>query len=232
MIDLRPYDFADFGCSTGGSMDFAAKVFDGGRAVGIDINPVKVERSRAAGHDAVVADATNPKQFKGTVRFSMLSHFLEHLPDYATVVRAIKTAVAISEEFVFIKQPWFDSDGELFQHGLKFYWSDWHGHPMPLTSLQMYRCVRRFLAQGKVVRAAIFGNRSVTSSDSEFVIPLAAPMDSGQYDPEIHGPKPAVEFQLPAYKELVTVLIKKDADQLETLLGRFPMAVPLFDERA
>ena len=231
MIDLSPYDFADFGCSVGGSMALAAKIFDGGPAIGIDINPAKVEQTRAAGHHAVVADATRPKLFKGTVRFSMLSHFLEHLPDYKTVARAIRTAVTISDEFVFIRQPWFDSDGELFRHGLKFYWSDWHGHPMTMTSLQMYRCVRKHLESGTLARATILGHQPISGSDSDCVLPLSAPLDSKSYDAAVHGPKASVEFAVPAYKELVAVLIKRDANQLDTLLTRFPTAVPLFDER-
>jgi hypothetical protein len=230
-IDLSAYDFVDFGCSVGGSMAFAKKAFNGGTPVGIDIDEKKVARTKEAGFDAVLADATNPEQFRNNVRFSILSHFLEHLPDYDTVTRAIRTAVRISDEFVFIRQPWFDSDGDLFRNGLKFYWSDWHGHPMTLTALQMYRIARDHLNSGKIARATIYGNTPVVDTDDECVVPLSVPIDTGKYDLEAHGPKPSPAIPLNAYKELVVVLAIRDADITETLLGRFPRSTLLFDER-
>lgn len=231
-INLSKYDFVDFGCSVGGSMLFAQKAFDGGDAIGIDIDPAKVKKTQEAGYDAVLADATDPSQFVGRARFSMLSHFLEHLPDYQTVTKALRTAICISNDFVFIRQPWFDSDGELLQHGLKLYWSDWHGHPMTLTSLQMYRALRTYLESGRIARVTMFGHRPVLSSDDECVLPLSAPIDSSKYDAELHGPKPAVPIEFTAYTELVAVLAIRDPDITETLLGRFKTAVPIYDERA
>lgn len=230
-IDLSAYDFVDFGCSVGGSMAFAKKAFNGGLPVGIDIDEKKVARTKEAGFDAVLADATNPEQFRNNVRFSILSHFLEHLPDYDTVTRAIRTAVQISDEFVFIRQPWFDSDGDLFRNGLKFYWSDWHGHPMTLTALQMYRIARDHLNSAKIARATIYGNTPVVDTDDECVVPLSVSIDTGKYDRDAHGPKPSPAIQLNAYKELVVVLAIRDADITETLLGRFPRATLLYDER-
>lgn len=213
-------------------MAFAQKAFRGGRPLGIDIDPKKVERTKDAGFDAILADATIPEQFKGQARFSMLSHFLEHLPDYETVNRALKTAIRISREFVFIRQPWFDADGKLFKDGLKFYWSDWHGHPMTLTSLQMYRAVRPHLARGEIARATIFGNNPVVDTDNECIVPLGAPTDTGKYDPEAHGPKPAPAIELDAYKELVVVLAKTNPDITGTLLWRFPRISMIHDKRA
>lgn len=212
-------------------MAFATRAFKGGAAVGIDIDPAKVERTRAAGHNAVLADATNPDQFEGNVRFSIMSHFLEHLPDLETVSRAVSTAIRISDEFVFIRQPWFDSDPELLRMGLKFYWSDWHGHPMTLTSLQMYRTVRRHLDSGRIARVSIYGNTPVLSTDHEAVLPLSAPLNSGKYDQALHGKKKKAKFKIPAYKELVVVIAKRDPEITETLLGRFPTIERIFDAR-
>lgn len=230
MIDLSEFDFVDFGCSTGGSMKFAQKAFNGGRAIGIDINPAKVEGTKAAGYEAVLADATDPQQFHGYVRFSILSHFLEHLPSYDTVTRSLETAIRISEEFVFVRQPWFDNDGELFRHGLKFYWSDWHGHPMTLTSLQMYRAVRKALDSGSIARATIYGFNPVLDTDDECVIPLSAPLNSSKYDPDKHGPKVSPPLELTAYRELVMILTKSDPQITATLLSRFPGIVMIHDE--
>lgn len=230
MIDLTEFDFVDFGCSVGGSMKFARTAFDGGRAIGIDIDETKVERTREAGYEAVLADATDPSQFSGQARFSILSHFLEHLPSYEAVARSLETAIRISEDFVFVRQPWFDSDGELFREGLKFYWSDWHGHPMTLTSLQMYRAVRKALDAGTIARATVYGFKSVVDTDDECVIPLSAPLNSSKFDPTLHGAKVSPPLQLTAYRELVVILAKKDPKITESLLGRFPGIVTLHDE--
>ena len=230
MIDLREFDFVDFGCSVGGSMKFARTAFNGGTAIGIDIDESKVERTREAGYEAVLADATDPTQFTGQARFSILSHFLEHLPSYEAVARSLETAIRISEDFVFVRQPWFDSDGELFRAGLKFYWSDWHGHPMTLTSLQMYRAVRKALDAGTLARATVYGFKPVVDTDDECVIPLSAPLNSSKYDPALHGPKVSPALPLTAYRELVVILAKRDPELTETLLGRFPGIVTLHDE--
>ncbi|HET6941607.1 MAG TPA: methyltransferase domain-containing protein [Sphingomicrobium sp.] len=230
MIDLSEFDFVDFGCSVGGSMKFAERAFAGGRAVGIDIDPSKVERTRAAGYEAVLADATDPHQFRGQARFSILSHFLEHLPNYEAVARSVETAIAISRDFVFVRQPWFDTDGELFRHGLKFYWSDWSGHPMPLTSLQMHRAIRKALDSGRIARATIYGFTPVVDTDDECVIPVSAPLNSSKYDPALHEPKINPAMKLDAFRELVVVLAKRDQQLTETLLGRFPGIVTLHDE--
>jgi hypothetical protein len=230
MIDLTDFDFVDFGCSVGGSMKFARAAFDGGKAIGIDIDESKVERTRGAGYEAVLADATDPTQFSGQARFSILSHFLEHLPSYEAVVRSLDTAIRISEDFVFVRQPWFDSDGELFRAGLKFYWSDWHGHPMTLTSLQMYRAVRKSLEAGTIARATLYGFKPVVDTDDECVIPLSAPLNSSKYDLSLHGPKASPPSKLIAYRELVVILAKKDPQITERLLGRFPGIVTLHDE--
>jgi len=230
MIDLSPFDFVDFGCSVGGSMKFAERAFAGGKAIGIDIDPTKVERTRAAGYEAVLADATDPQQFRGQARFSILSHFLEHLPNYEAVTRSLETAIAISRDFVFVRQPWFDTDGELFRHGLKFYWSDWSGHPMPLTSLQMYRAIRKALGAGRIARATVYGFNPVVNTDDECVIPVSEPLNSSKYDPALHGLKIAPGVELSAYRELVMILAKTDPNITETLLGRFPGIITLRDE--
>ena len=77
-IDISQYDFLDFGCSTGGSMRFGQQRLGGKRGLGIDIDEQKVAATRMAGYDAECVDLTDPKRFSGKVRFTILSHFLEH----------------------------------------------------------------------------------------------------------------------------------------------------------
>jgi hypothetical protein len=228
-IDLTPYDFVDFGCSAGSSIEFAKRAFDGRRGLGIDISLDKVASATAAGFESVLADATDPTLFSGQVRFSVLSHFLEHLPDFETVRRALHTAVRISREFVFVRQPWFDADPELFSHRMKFYWSDWSGHLMPLTALQMYRCVQPLKNAGVISRVTLLGNKRVNDSASDWIIPLDAPVNSGAYDSSIHGDKAQVQIHGLAYQELVMVLALRRPEMTEYALRKFPKAEKILD---
>ena len=122
------YDFIDFGCSAGGSIQWAKRLLNGTKGLGIDIDPKKVAATREAGFDAIIYDINKIPPRK-LVRFTVLSHFLEHIPNLIDVKNFIRNACEISKDFILIKQPYFDADGYLFQLGLKTFWSDWHGHP-------------------------------------------------------------------------------------------------------
>ena len=96
MIDLTGYDYVDFGCSSGGSMIYARDHLGGGRGVGIDLDAKKVAATVSRGFDAVVGDLSAAPSFHGNVRFSMCSHFLEHVSDLDTARRCLDTALSIS----------------------------------------------------------------------------------------------------------------------------------------
>ncbi len=87
-----------------------------------------------AGYDCAQGDATNLDFPPDSVRFAVMSHFLEHLPDLSMVKDAIKSAARVASDFLFIRGPYFDSDEYLRSFGLKFTWSDWHGHTCHLTT--------------------------------------------------------------------------------------------------
>jgi SAM-dependent methyltransferase len=229
MIGLSDFDFVDFGCSTGGSIDFAKKKLGGLRGVGIDIDPKKVESTRSRGVDAILADATDKDQFDGKVRFSILSHFLEHLPSQTIVTKALNTAVHVSRRFVFVRQPWFDSDGDLLAQGLKFYWSDWSGHSMPLTSLQMYVPLAAMLSRGTIARFGLFGYKRISHSSDSRLIPLGGPVNASHYDSALHGPKAEFDLRDNVYAELVTIIARSDGTMLDKVLSKFTDMHKLYD---
>jgi hypothetical protein len=68
-VDLKGFDFVDFGCSAGGSIVWAARKFGGRRGLGVDINP-------------------------GKVRFATMIDFLEHLPTLVGPSRAYEKGAA------------------------------------------------------------------------------------------------------------------------------------------
>jgi len=110
MVDISRFDFIDFGASTGGSIDFALRILGGERPLGIDIDPEKVARMQAEGFDCIEADVTALDLQENSVRFVVLSHFLEHLPTLDHVRRALQSASRVASEFLFIQGPFFDAD--------------------------------------------------------------------------------------------------------------------------
>ena len=149
-------DFVDFGCSVGGSMQEMSKLFPGARGLGVDIDEAKIAKVKSEGHQAMVADARYLRARSGSVRFCILSHFLEHLPSTKDATLSLLSATEISTDFIFVRQPNFDADGYLFNLGYKTFWSDWHGHPNRMTALEMHRAFEFLLKRGSLERYEIF----------------------------------------------------------------------------
>ena len=55
---VNTFDFIDFGCSDGQSIGLARTYFGGKEELGLDLSPIKVEKARAAGFNAMQADIT------------------------------------------------------------------------------------------------------------------------------------------------------------------------------
>lgn len=190
LLNVDTFDFVDFGCSQGGSIKQAASVFGVERGLGIDIDPAKVAATRAEGYDAIVGDLTDLKIGTKKVSFAMLSHFLEHLSNLKDAERCLHSAVHVARDFVYVAQPYFDADGYLFGKELKLYWSDWHGHPNKMTSLDFYCILRGFLQKDLIRDFAIFAHGPIRSSRNSAIHPLTSPMDQGAYDRTRHPAKP------------------------------------------
>jgi hypothetical protein len=220
------YDFIDFGCSKGDSLIFGRDFLGGRYGLGIDIDSKKVQLSIERGEDAIVCDATEIGSYKNAVSFSSMAHFLEHLPGLPLAMKCIESAVNISRDFVFIRQPWFDADGELLKSGLKLYWSDWGGHKNPMTTLDFYRGIRGLRVK-KPVDWAIFGSNRIYSSASKCILPLDAPANRHFYDAGKDGKKPFSMFPFPVYQEIICVIRLSDRVSMSDILkfsrgSRFP----------
>lgn len=168
-------DFFDFGCSAGANIHYIQTLDPTLRGLGIDIDQKKVDQATAKGFYAINFDILKlPPQKQ--VSFVTMAHFLEHLPSAKLAEAMIKRGIEVAREFVLIRQPWFDSDGALLMQDLKFYWSDWHGHPNRITSLDFYLSLKRELVKGSICGFEIFGRTPVTSTTDNSLIPLNAPI--------------------------------------------------------
>lgn len=213
-MNLDGYDFLDFGASKGGSIDFARRRLGGNKGLGIDVDPKKVKLMSEAGYDCVQADATELNFPPDSVRFVIMSHFLEHLPDLSVAEAAIRSAADVASDFLFIQGPYFDADEYLRDQGLKFYWSDWHGHPCHLTTSQL----REILLGLGLEDYVIMGCGAVTDSDDPTIHPLDSPIDQHAYDPRVHREKPFVRFPRPIYKDIVCCVRLRPIDNWADVL--------------
>ena len=219
-MDISKYDFIDIGCSSGGATDFAKNVFDGGSSLGIDNNANKVAQARAAGYEVIQADAVQACLFVGSVRFVIMSHFLEHLPDLETAEKVMSATCSCARDFVYIQQPWFDSDEMLADLGLKFCWSDWTGHPNHVRVADFVRLCEQLLQRQKAVRFVIWGHHLVRSSQEKFLLPLSASRDQTEWSPEKHGLKPDVSFEQEVFREIRVVGAIREPDVVEDVIAR------------
>ncbi len=199
-------DYIDFGCSKGGSLLLGQERFGGTRGLGIDISPQKVEITRKAGFDAICYDINKIPSEK-LAKFTILSHFLEHVPDARDCYEFVKKACEISTDFVFIQQPYFDADSYLLQNNLKLYWSDWTGHPNRMTSLDMLLLFKGLVNSGMDLTYSIHVRHPIHNSDSLDILPMSTITDQHKYDKRLHPLKKGViNFDFPVYRELIAII--------------------------
>lgn len=170
------------------------------RGIGLDSNEKKVRTARARGFEVVQENALDLHGYPNSVSFVVMNHFLERLPGFREAKQCINAASVVARDFIFIKQPWFDSDGDLYRHGLKLYWSHWRGHPNHMTALELHDVVAQI---ADVKRLIICGRNQISGSAHNAVHPIASPRDQHAWEAEIHPPKSTLEFDLPVFTETV-----------------------------
>lgn len=230
--ELEGHDYFDFGCSSGAQLEFNGKVFPGARGLGIDIDDAKLRIARDAGHQAINFDILRLPEAK-LVKFVTLSHFLEHLGSVAESRKMLAKAISVARDFVFVRQPWFDSDGELLRLGYKLYWSHWSGHRNKMTSLDFHSILGAELKAGRIRRFVILGRGPIVHGRNSCLIPLEAPINQHKYDPALHGPKVELPLAHQAFAEIMArVDIGDGADAVEAILTRLGASEVIFDSAA
>ncbi|HPI90078.1 MAG TPA: class I SAM-dependent methyltransferase [Spirochaetota bacterium] len=231
LFDSIKPEFYDFGCSKGGSMLLAQRVFAQGNktGIGIDISHEKVNLAKAAGLMAIAFDILDiPPDRK--VKFTIMSEFLEHVNDFNDVKRFIRKACDVSTDFIFIKQPYFDADGYLFRLGLKCFWSHWTGHPNTMSTLDLYRILKELKNNGIIGKFSIHVKHPVLNSSDPVIIPLESKIDQHHYDSVIHPPKKKkIKFKFPVYQQTV-VFITMPGVEHGLLLKKYEVDETIIDE--
>lgn len=217
LIKDNGFDYIDFGCSKGGSLLYAKQVFLGKRGLGIDINQDKINIARNEGLDAIIFDINDIPNEK-LVRFVIMSHFLEHVKELKDVKGFIKKACTISTDFIYIQQPFFDSDGYLLRNGLKLFWSDWKGHPNRMSSLDMWIVLRDLCEEGFDFNYSIHFRGKIIDSSDVSIHSILSPIDQHKYDVKKHPEKPMnIVFKEPVYSEIKVLISMPGIDHNELL---------------
>lgn len=229
-FDKHDYDSIDFGCSKGTSIDYAMSAFGAENMLGIDIDPKKVDACIRRGYSAIVGDLTSFPTLNRKVKFSQLSHFLEHIT-FKQAEACIKSAVEVSEAFVYIQQPYFDADPQLFLKGLKLYWSDWRGHPNRMTSLQFHNILQGLKNRSLIDSFVILASKPIKNSDDKAIHSINSEIDSLNWDPKIHPYKPKIKFKFPVYYEIKVIISLNGHCIINSVLDRIKWDALIFDSR-
>lgn len=216
-INNKDFDFVDFGASKGGCIEFAKRSLKGQNGLGVDINPKKVLQMQNLGYECIEGDITCLDNIPDkSVRFVTISHVLEHLPSISYIEKTLKEAIRISTDFIFIQGPYFDADDYLADYGLKFYWSDWHGHTCHLRIKELEEIVENNIA---IRRHKTMVREPVINSNDPCIHPTESPIDQHDYNRDLHPNKELIEFERPIYKEFVCYMELRNLDYWNALLN-------------
>jgi hypothetical protein len=189
------YALVDAGCGQGHSTDFCERRFGLRPALGIDWHQESIDEARRNGIAAVCADLLAETLPARCVSYCAAVDFLEHLPDEAAAVAVLRNLGVAARDFLYIRHPSFEEMDYLASLGLKVSWTDWSGH----TNMMTVADFERVFAELGWSDYVIAPHMPCVDSRPRAVVPLAAPIDTAEYDEVEHGPKPFVRFDRPVY---------------------------------
>jgi hypothetical protein len=197
------YDFIDVGCSNGGSLAWGSRVL-GGKGLGIDIDPKKVQKAKDSGQDAVLANARQLSFDNESFRYALFFDMLEHLPDQKMAGECLREVYRVVRDLIVITGPNFDNEDYLNGHGLKRYYVDWRGHTWPHTTRD-FAVLMKELAPRKFVLCSY---NAIATSEHHDILPITAAIDQPRYDPGLHARKPTIAFDRKIYSRILLVIAK------------------------
>jgi len=182
------YTFFDFGGGFGASLAYYQRDF-GGRGLGIEIEPAKVDSARAAGR-AVVEGNLFDVPPRPLVRYVTADNVLEHMYSIAQVEEALALAVAVADEFIYVRHPSFEDEDYLRSFGISGTWVHRSGHRAHVR-LSDYVAMANRLG---IDRVEIHPVGLIPDSSEPEIVPLGTPKNDLRYDPTKHAPRPEVVF--------------------------------------
>jgi len=135
-------------------------------------------------------------------------HFLEHVPNKDWSRKLVRAALTYSRKLAWFRLPSFQQDtdtgeGVLKEHGMRFTWTNWRGHP---SHWLVEDCQEAIDSWSKDVPHRTFmltvkPAGYIRSMSDHRVVPIDTPIDVNKYEPK-YGPKPlGVVFKKPIVAE-------------------------------
>jgi len=216
MIDLGNYGFIDLGVSKGSGSMYANKHLLWKDGIGVDIDKDKVEEAIKQGFNAIQGDATSLNNiFYGITSNALASHFLEHLPNPTVAYKCIQSVSGHISDRMHIMQPCFDHMDILASNGLKYFWSDWSGHPNMMTFEEWLSISVMLIDRDNLFDSILFGySKPITGVLDPALLPLDSPRNSQSYDANIHSKKEDKPLGLDLYREVRLILSKSEDSDL------------------
>lgn len=148
-----------------------------------------------------------------TSKYYLAWHFLEHVPNKDWSNKIVKACLDNATKGCWFRLPSFQPDeengeGALRKHGLRFCWSNWHGHPTHYLVEDCRGAIEEWLAANKSHgglkwrSAKVFQKPAgyIKSTTDKRVVFIDSPCDTTDHHPEM-GKKPAVNFSPPIVSE-------------------------------
>jgi len=129
-------------------------------------------------------------------------HFLEHLPSKEWSTAFVKVMLHRASKGVWFELPSFEQDestgeGALKKLGLRFSWTDWHGHPSHYLIEDCVGAINAYKQDtGRSVSVKVKPGKRIRNTMDKKVVPIDSPIDTGDYKPVL-GKKENVEFDPP-----------------------------------
>jgi len=129
-------------------------------------------------------------------------HFLEHVPNKSWANKLVKASLTNAKSLAWFRLPSFEQDkdtgeGVLREHGMRFCWTHWTGHPTHWLVQDCVEAIEEWAKDNpereytlKVKPAELYKNIG-----NPRIVPISAPIDTNEYSESL-GPKP----KLPNFK--------------------------------
>ncbi len=200
------FGFADFGCGSGGSIDYCQTRFKRGKGLGFDKKPVKIEACKESGFPIVGANVLELDFPDSCIQYASMMDFLEHLPEQDDAVKILEVAKRMAKSFIFIRHPSFEDIDYLARFDLKIDWTDWNGH----TNMMTIADFESVFEELGLPEYTIIPRTQIFDSYHPAIVPKSSPSDTVRYKDEL-GPKEQVYFTKPIWSQF-EIFVKLDKD--------------------
>jgi hypothetical protein len=182
------FTFIDFGGGFGASLAYYQREF-GGRGLGIEIEPHKVDAARAKGRGVVEGSLFDVPR-RPLVRYVTADNVLEHMDSIEQVEEALALAAAVADEFIYVRHPSFEDEDYLRSLGVSGTWVHRSGHRAHVRLSDFLAMATRL----GIDRVEIHPAGLIRDTSDPEIVPIGTPKNDLTYDPETHDPRPEVTF--------------------------------------